>query len=228
MAGQRVSAFKIPEIVPREDTITYAREIDGEQKQYIAGQDVLAYIMKTLNFDKDGLEERIHLVQIYGRDRDIHIQCRSSLFAKELLENMPEMDVAGCRYVGAKASPDIYDHRPRYIRIYLHDVLITMNNEDLKRELQQHAVLNEDAKVYDDRYKNTNILSGSRYVHVKNIYSKAGVPLTIRVKGFEIRTWHYGQIRDGNKHREIVLEEGRQTWLEKQRKERERQEEIRR
>ena len=227
MSRPRVGSFRIPEAVPREDTITYTREIDGEERTFISGHDVLSYMMKTLNLTKDGLEERISLAQIYGKDRDIHIKCRSPGSAKELLDNMPVMNIAGCRYVGTKASPDIYDHRPRYIRIYLHDVPITMKNEDLKVELQRYVVLNGDTKIYDDRYKDTNILNGSRYLHVREVYSKAGMPMTFKVKGFEIRTWHIGQIRDRNKHREIVWEEGRRAWIEKQQKERERQEEIR-
>lgn len=209
----------------RENTVSYFKEIQAENGQqiYESGTDVLKYLKEKMELTDAGLEDRVYMVQVFGRQRDIHIQCREEMYAQELLSKLPEMDIVGSKYVGERATPEIYDHRPRIVRIYLHDVPMTMSNVDIIRELRQHCFFTEGTRIYDDLYKGTKILNGSRYITVRSVFSKAGIPLNLKVKGYNIRTWHAGQVRDRVKHQNIVWQEKKEQWQQRERERRERE-----
>jgi hypothetical protein len=221
----RKASFKIVESVVREHVITYRREElpEGTTRPYITGRDVLDHFRNVLQLDYDEIDRRIDVVQMYGPNRDIHIKCHEEKYCKDFLQVLPIMTPSGIKYVGEKASPDIYEHRPKSIRIYLREVPLTMKNDDIKRALRQYASFPEDTPIQDDTYRDgyARIKNGSRFINVREIFSKAGVPVKIYVKGRLIYTYHFGQTRNPLQQREIIWRERQLEWQARESKRRE-------
>jgi len=194
---RRVGSFRIFESIPRENVLTYRRTeiVDGTSRILITGTDVVKHLAEAFDYTAAQLEERVIEVQLYGPERDIHIQCQNAIIASEILHRTPKLYPMRREYIGNHATPDIYQHKPRSIRVYLREVPLTMSNEDLKKEMKNHCNFSDDTPMYHDTYRGdfSKIRNGVRFIHVKEILYKAGVPLRLNIKGRVIFTHHFGQ-----------------------------------
>lgn len=93
-----------------------------------------------------------------------------------------------------------------------------MSDDELKKELKIHCSFPDETRIFKDTYKGnySKIYNGVRYIHVKEILSKAGIPLKIQVKGREIYTHHQGQTKNPKQQQEIIWKERQQAWLSRE------------
>ena len=223
----KMGSFTITTHVQRVDTISYARVGDLEQTPYFSGTDILDLIRSQLGYTVAEVEKRIRIVQIFGKEKDIHIKCRSPNHCPEMLAALPTIRVKGMESIGSPATPEIYDHRPKVIKVFLRQVLMTMEDEDILRELRKFCYISPETQLKEDMYSGeyTNIGTGGRIIYVKQIYSKAGLPLRLSIKGFSIFVHHYGQEKNFEKHRGIIWKENQERWQQREQERREREKE---
>ena len=98
------------------------------------------------------------------------------------------------------------------------EVPITLSNTELKKALRQYCSFPEETPIYNDTYRGefSNIKNGSRYINVREIFSKAGIPLKIYIKGRQIITHHFGQMKNMNEQNEMIWKERQAAWQERE------------
>jgi hypothetical protein len=196
-----------------ECTITYTLEIEENaiqgEAEYIRHTQVFDAIRKASGWLPCKLNGSIHTLQILSKET-VHIVFHKPEEVDPFFNKCPMLAIAGRQYIGSKpGSNNIYEKRPRSIRVKLHEVPITLSNDQILQVLSKYGTLPKRPVVFRDMYEPpyNNIATGSRTLYMEKINNKAGLPPSILIEDYPIRVYHPNQIRKYSERKKIHNED---------------------
>lgn len=213
VGSQAMNSLTVPVNPLSTCTITYTLEV-GEtaipgEGEFIRHTQVFDAIRKASGWPAAKLNSVIHTLQILSRET-IHIVFHKPEEVDAFLLKCPVLKFAGKQFIGSKPGSDnIYEKRPRYTRVKLHDVPITLNNNQILEVLSKFGTLPKRPIVIRDMYDPPyhNIANGSRTVFMEKINNRAGLPPVILIEDYPLRAYHPDQIRKYSERKKIQNED---------------------
>ena len=177
-----------------ENAIRYVAESGETERPFLRGKSILDILMTTPGFNQ--LSDNITTLQSSATDSFL-IVTRTPATMEHLLKIVPSIVVNNIKFTAEIGASDIFEFKPRNLKVMIYDAPLSTKDEILVNRLKSYGDVIDD-KIYWEMYAPpfAHIQTGNRFVFMKNVGPREGLPLSLNISSNKIKLRHPGQIRD--------------------------------
>jgi hypothetical protein len=186
-----------------ENAVRYIATIGAEETErpFLKGKEVLDQLSKQPEFSK--ILNSVLTLQTSGTDNFL-IVTKSQNECRRLVSSVSHVMIKGVKFQAEPGATDVFEYKPRNLKVMIYDAPLTTTDESIISRLKSYGDI-IDNKVYWEMYAPpfTHVQTGSRFVFMRNVAPKEGLPTSINISNNRIKIRHSGQVRDPAKRAEM-------------------------